>query len=860
MILHTMKLRGLSVAFPREVAIDFAQVPDGLTAIVGGNGAGKTTLIEAMCAALYRTFPSYGETVAEHVAPGTRDAFAELVFELHGTIYRALVQADPAFGGGRGKTEAYLSRLEGETWTPIAGPLVRDFDEAIATILPSREVFLASVFACQGGDGSFFGLAKSARKDLFSELLGVGHLQALSETARGRAQDVLGQLERAREDLAAATARAGRVADLVAALDAARTAHAEVDAALATQRERQEAAQAAVTSAREELARLESAAQQQAAERARLSQARDAAHQRIGQAQARIEEADRLLAGAEAIRAAAAALPEIEQTLAGYQREIDETTALLRPLEAELGGLEERRRTLLEEHARRAVAAQEATAAAGRVAQGEAIAAAAAEKARERETATAALDVIGRELPEVERDAETERATLERRARLETRRADLAPRRTLLGRIPGVPACGECPLTADARKAQDDLAAVDAELAALPQVVEPTAQARLATLLRARDEHRAAIAVLDTWQARNAAALARLDTDRLLAADVDARTAAVADIVTAGTQLRGTITAKRAEQTRLQTTLDELIQRRQAHEARRAQLAADAAKLPAIADAEARREDALRTRGQGETDAQAADTALAALVVVDVEPARIAVQQADAARFDVEAALRDVAARAEQHAREVARLEGEHAALGDPDADVETLRRKEAALAIDAADWALLERSLGRDGVQALAIDAAGPAVTAIANDLLASCYGPRFQLALETTAMSKDGKKQKEVFDVRILDGEAGREAKRGSGGEQVVLDTALRLAIALFNAQRSGYALRTLWLDETTGALSPENADRYVAMLRRAMHLGGFVRCLFIAHQPSVWEQADARLVVHGGTVTLEGQEAAA
>jgi ABC-type lipoprotein export system ATPase subunit len=92
------------------------------------------------------------------------------------------------------------------------------------------------------------------------------------------------------------------------------------------------------------------------------------------------------------------------------------------------------------------------------------------------------------------------------------------------------------------------------------------------------------------------------------------------------------------------------------------------------------------------------------------------------------------------------------------------------------------------------------------------------------------------------------------------VLLDESLRLALAIFNTQRSGVPLRTLWRDETTGALSPENADRYVAMLRRAMELGGFERCLFIAHAEQVWQQADARIFIENGAVSFDEERAAA
>src|SRR5690606_30439134 len=105
----------------------------------------------------------------------------------------------------------------------------RDYDDAIARILPSRELFLASVFACQGGEGSFFGLAKAARKDLFVAMLALAHLQEKSELARQRAQAILQRIERTREDVAAAEQRAERVRVLDESIQEKRTALARLE-------------------------------------------------------------------------------------------------------------------------------------------------------------------------------------------------------------------------------------------------------------------------------------------------------------------------------------------------------------------------------------------------------------------------------------------------------------------------------------------------------------------------------------------------------------------------------------------------------------------------------------------------------
>jgi exonuclease SbcC len=182
---------------------------------------------------------------------------------------------------------------------------------------------------------------------------------------------------------------------------------------------------------------------------------------------------------------------------------------------------------------------------------------------------------------------------------------------------------------------------------------------------------------------------------------------------------------------------------------------------------------------------------------------------------------------------------------------IDEIEKDLTACVANVDDWKHLQKAFGRDGVQALEIDAAGPEVSELINELLHSCYGPRFTVALETTAQKKDGKGSKEVFDLRVIDAESGTDGSASdlSGGERVIVAEALSLAIATYNAQRSAIPIHDLFRDEVAGALDYENAPRYVAMLRRALELGGFHRVYFVAHQRELFDLADARIVVADG-----------
>ena len=97
---------------------------------------------------------------------------------------------------------------------------------------------------------------------------------------------------------------------------------------------------------------------------------------------------------------------------------------------------------------------------------------------------------------------------------------------------------------------------------------------------------------------------------------------------------------------------------------------------------------------------------------------------------------------------------------------------------------------------------------------------------------------------------------ALRGHSAERVIVDEALRAAIGLFKNNTNRHPIRTFFRDETTGALDPDNAVRYVAMLRRLIDLGGIHHLLFITHNPDAATLADTEIVVKDGQPTIVRQ----
>lgn len=159
--------------------------------------------------------------------------------------------------------------------------------------------------------------------------------------------------------------------------------------------------------------------------------------------------------------------------------------------------------------------------------------------------------------------------------------------------------------------------------------------------------------------------------------------------------------------------------------------------------------------------------------------------------------------------------------------------------------WSLFATCLGNDGVIALAIDDAGPALSMLTNDLLMACYGPRFTVSIRTLLESVKGQ-SREGFDVIVHDANTGfaKSASKMSGGERVWINECLTRAMALYLAQSNGRRSETLFSDEADGAFDAEHKRMFLAMKRQVMQLGGYQQEFFISHTPELAALADATI----------------
>jgi exonuclease SbcC len=188
MRLETATIHGF-LRFEHTLEIDFRTLPAGLIAFVGPIGEGKTTALETPLAVLFRQLLSRQGALVDYAL--ARDSFLEAQFTLDGRgTFRARVTLD---GVKRGQDAVIVPVLpDGTEGEPLNDGKVSTYDAAIAGLFPSLQLLRASAVISQDRRGSFADLDPKGRKALFGEMIGTGHYQQMSDTARAAANMVEG--------------------------------------------------------------------------------------------------------------------------------------------------------------------------------------------------------------------------------------------------------------------------------------------------------------------------------------------------------------------------------------------------------------------------------------------------------------------------------------------------------------------------------------------------------------------------------------------------------------------------------------------------------------------------------------------
>jgi exonuclease SbcC len=719
----------------------------------------------------------------------------ELVWAHGGQRYRS--QQVFWLQGSRRRSEAYLARWDGNAWQPVSLPdgtvsdgKVETYARCVQALLGSPETFFTSAFSPQGRR-QLSAYRNAEIKGLLADLLGLERLRRLGSAAAQTGALLRAGLATTRQELASLDAQAQHLVQRARALgdaeprvSAARLAH---EAALNTWQ--QHCAQVARLLAQQEQLRAFEGQRAALHERRQLAEA--AAIDGLRAVDDREQcERERLGSLRAQVAERATAWRSRRQVLEGRR------AALLRSLES---ASEVTRAIRLLPVAQRM---------AERCLEHLALAEASLRRASILEADVASLR---------ERIAALEREAGQGALRV----ADLTRRFALTDAVPcrGMALQGTCSLLADARTAQ----------ALIPQ-----AGASLERLAVQRDDLRMQLRAAEAQQAGLAGP-----------ADAGAR------LVAAGERSRRVharlqqLAASAAQQPHLELAQQTLLQVD-------AELAAVGAGAPAEHEGETlerrRIDEALATvardragvchRRDGELR-QVAEVLAALPTAFDAPSLHTAESAVATARATLDAA--EQAMRASMaDAQSLAELRVQRADVEQQRAGVAgRVSRCEQELGL----WGVLAKCLSNDGIVALAIDEAGPALAGLANELLLACYGPRFTVSIATLVATAKAE-AREGFDIVVHDGDTGQSKSVGwmSGGERIWINECLVRAIALYLAQHSGRSYETLFSDEADGALDMTRKRMFVAMKREVLRLGGYAQEIFVSQTPELAAMADA------------------
>jgi exonuclease SbcC len=356
-----LRVRGFT-SFRDEQTLDFTNL--SVFAITGPTGSGKSSLLDALTYALYGQVERVGRECNQLVTHGVNRMSVTLDFDVDGKQYR-ITRSTPASGGS---TKVTLEKsVAGEFVSYGEGAdRVRECDRIIQGLVGLDYTgFTRSVLLPQGKFAEFMSGEARERRDILSDLLGLGLFKRMAQRAGRLASDAENaasvKQEVVRNSFADATPENVEQARQVAEQVAERVArHQRVASEVGAIAERWRDDQVRLgelrpcaVDLRNLVAEIESAARAVgdlttaiAEHRAALDAARTAAQAAAEQACAARTERE----GAEsawgsqlelaAAQGSASRLPELRSRLALRQRELEQALAEAPVRVAELGGLE----------------------------------------------------------------------------------------------------------------------------------------------------------------------------------------------------------------------------------------------------------------------------------------------------------------------------------------------------------------------------------------------------------------------------------------------------------------------------------------------------------------------------------------
>ncbi|MBI4216566.1 MAG: SMC family ATPase [Chloroflexi bacterium] len=822
--------------------LSFEGIP--LACLCGDNGHGKSALLDAITWALWGRARAPDDALVNY---GRQEMTVALEFAVGPNRYRALRgHQRPRGAKGSGKSWLELQARADGDYRALSGASLRETQEQINRLLHlDYETFVNSAFLRQGRADAFSTKTPGERKALLGEILGLSSYDELEQQARGLSREREAEAASLTKALEALETEVSQEETLTEEQRQIRTALAEVEAYI----EMQELAMEDLREHIQDHLHQQSLLQES---RRRLTQAEN----EMKRLQAQIEDWQRQIA---TFQAALAARDEVE---AGYSRLLalrqeneaqNRALAQLRRWELQRGELElalaQARAALDKEQAVLEANLRRLQAQAGRRPQLEQDLA----QAREREQGLLTLEGHLQErrqaLATMEASVQGLRLT---NAQLKEEMLGLKQKVDMLKDGDALcPLCGtelglsgqehirreyqsqgegkrdlfranEGELTRLEKEAVDNTRLLQAEQARFLQE-SAGGQAQVQTLQRQLEEAHTADEEAQQAQER----MAKLQST---IAGEDFAHQQRAELA----QVRGEM-ARLAYHPEAHQRLGQDLAAHEAFEPRRQELAQAEASLERRIEGLEQAQTALR---QWE-EIQRAESQR----ITTIEPVLAVIPTLQADLEGAQGALRQMQEQRGLGQRDLGAVQEKMARLA---AAKEDKAQKAAALAQareEGQAYQELARAFGKDGIQALIIEAALPELEEEANRLLARLTDNRMHLKLETQRLTRKGEAA-ETLQIHISDELGTRPYETFSGGEAFRINFALRVALSRLLARRAGAPLPTLFIDEGFGTQDAAGRERLVEAINAIAP--DFERIIVITHMEEIKEAFPVRIEV--------------
>ena len=188
------------------------------------------------------------------------------------------------------------------------------------------------------------------------------------------------------------------------------------------------------------------------------------------------------------------------------------------------------------------------------------------------------------------------------------------------------------------------------------------------------------------------------------------------------------------------------------------------------------------------------------------------------------------------------------AEIAESEKELEKVRKEAEKAKLESVEWELVSKAFGKDGIQALELDALAPGISETANRILKSGYGDRFSISIETTRIGGSGKKTKQIEDFKIMVNDDGdvTALENKSGGESVWIKRAIYDAFAVIRRRNTGFAFLTCFQDETDGALDASAKTAYCRMLEASHEAGKLRHTIIITHSNEVRAMIEQKIAM--------------